>query len=99
MERYIRGSRILPIILRCWAAGEDETDAAFSRILTAVPRKWEYDGFEGLILINGEEHSDFADSVSKLYVSTAEIQFSVDVAKTAVPVPTITETVLDGESF
>jgi hypothetical protein len=97
MERYVRGSRIIPILLRCWAGGEDETDEIFSKILPAIPRKWEYDGFEGLVLINGEEHSDFADSVTKLYLSVVEIQFSIDVARAAVPVPTIKEMVLDQE--
>jgi hypothetical protein len=94
-ERYIRGSRIVPILLRCWAGGEDEADEIFSRLLPAIPRRWDYDGFEGLVLINGEEHSDFADTVSNLYMSMAEIQFSIDVAKPAVPVPTFTETVLE----
>jgi hypothetical protein len=98
-ERYVRGNRIVPVLLRCWAATEDDTDAVFSRILTAIPRQWSNDGFEGLILINGEEHSDYADNVNKMYMSTAEIQFSIDVAKEAVPVPTFTETVSDGESF
>jgi hypothetical protein len=79
-ERYVRGKRILPVLLRCWAEGEDAADALFSRILPAIPRKWEYDGFEGLIVIENEEHSDFVDSVNKLYLSVAEIEFSVPVA-------------------
>jgi hypothetical protein len=95
-ERYVRGARSVPILLRCWAKGEEDADAAFSKILPAIPRKWDYDGFEGLIVINGEEHSDFVDNVNKLYASVAEIQFTVDVAKEAVPVPTIKETELDG---
>jgi hypothetical protein len=89
-ERYVRGKRILPILLRCWAEGEDETDALFSRILPAVPRRWEYDGFEGLIVIETEEHSDFDDNVNKLYLSVAEIQFSVPVALEEEIVPTFT---------
>ena len=87
-ERYVRGKRILPLLLRCWAEGEDEADALFSRILPAVPRKWEYDGFEGLIVIETEEHSDFVDNVNKLYLSVAEIQFSVPVALEETVVPT-----------
>lgn len=88
-ERYIRGKRILPILLRVWAEGEDETDALFSRILPAVPRRWTYDGMEGLVLIETEEHSDFVDNVNKLYLSVAEIQFSVPVALEETEVPTI----------
>jgi hypothetical protein len=88
-QRYVRGSRIVPILLRCWAEGEEATDKVFSRILPAIPRKWEYDGFEGLILINYEEHSNCTDSMSKLYLSIAEIQLTVDVATEEEEVPTI----------
>jgi hypothetical protein len=88
-QRYVRGNRILPVLLRCWAEGEDAADEMFSRIIPAIPRKWEYDGFEGTILINHEEHSDFVDSVTKLYMSVAEIQFTVPVALDEEIVPTI----------
>jgi hypothetical protein len=88
-QRYVRGKRILPLLLRCWAEGEEKTDELFSRILPAIPRHWTYDGYEGLIVINHEEHSDHADSLNKLYVSLAEIQFAVDVAMAEELVPTI----------
>jgi hypothetical protein len=88
-QRYIRGSRILPVLLGVWDEGEEKVDALFSRILPAVPRHWKYDGFEGLIVVNWEEHSDHADTASKLYLSVAEIQFTVDVALEEEIVPTI----------
>lgn len=88
-QRYVRGSRILPVRLRVWDEGEEKVDGIFSRILPAVPRHWELDGFDGLIVINGEEHSDHADTVSKTYVSEAEIQFTVDVAMEEEIVPTV----------
>lgn len=88
-ERYVRGKRIVPVLMRCFAEGEAAADALFSRILPAIPRKWELDGFEGLIVIETEEHSDFSDNVSKLYLSVAEIQFSVPVALEETAVPTI----------
>jgi hypothetical protein len=94
-QRYIRGNRMVPILLRCWALGEEETDRLFSRILPAIPRKWRYDEFEGLVLIEGEEHSDYTDRASKLYVSVADIRFMVDVALEAEEVPTITETAIE----
>jgi hypothetical protein len=87
-ERFVRGKRILPILLRVWGEGEDKTDELFSRILPAIPRKWNHDGFEGLIVINSEEHSDYVDSVNKLYLSVAEIQFSIQVATEEKDVPT-----------
>ena len=77
LQRYVRGNRKLPVLLRVWAAGEEAADALFSRLLPAVPRKWEYNGFEGLVLIESGEHSDCADSVSNLYLPEAEIEFSV----------------------
>lgn len=98
-ERYVRGRRMLPILLRVWAAGEDETDTIFSRILPAIPRKWELDGFEGLIVIQTEEHSDFVDSVNNLYVSIAEVQFSVPVALEETDVPTIKTSEPDTPEF
>lgn len=88
-QRYVRGSRTVPILLRVWAEGEDKTDRIFSRLLPAIPRKWEYDGFEGLIVIETEEHSDFVDSVNNLYLSIAEVRFSVSVAMEETEVPTI----------
>jgi hypothetical protein len=66
-----------------------QADALFSRILPAIPRKREYDGFEGLIVIENEEHSDFVDSVSKLCLSVAEIEFSVPAAPEETDVPTV----------
>jgi hypothetical protein len=88
-ERYVRGKRILPVLLRCLAEGEDATDALFSRILPGIPRKWEYDGFEGSIVINGEEHTDATDNLNSLYLSIAEIEFSIQVAREEEEVPTI----------
>ena len=88
LQRYVRGSRKLPVLLRVWAKDEEAADALFSRLLPAVPRKWELDGFEGLVVIEGEEHSDYVDNVSALYLSVAEIQFSVPVALEEEIVPT-----------
>jgi hypothetical protein len=87
VQRYIRGSRILPILARVWAEGEDEADEVFSRILPAIPRKWQYDGFDGLIVINAEEHSDHTGNTAKQYVSVAEVQFTVQVALDEETVP------------
>ena len=87
-QRYVRGNRTLPVLLRLWAEGEDAADELFSRILPAVPRRWEYDNFEGTILISAEEHSDFEDTVNKLYLSVVEIQFTVPVALDEEIVPT-----------
>jgi hypothetical protein len=86
-QRYIRGSRILPILVRVWAEGEEEADEVFSRILPAIPRKWEHDGFDGLIVINAEEHSDHTGNTAKQYVSIAEVQFTVQVAMDEETVP------------
>lgn len=87
-QRYVRGKRALPILLRVWAEGEEAADELFSRILPAIPRRWEYDNFEGAVLIVAEEHSDFVDTVTQLYQSVAEIQFTVPVALEEEIVPT-----------
>jgi hypothetical protein len=88
VQRYVRGSRILPILVRVWAEGEEAADEVFSRIIPAIPRKWEYDGFEGLIVINAEDHSDHTGNTAKQYVSVAEAQFTVRVALDEETVPT-----------
>jgi hypothetical protein len=74
--------------VRVWAEGEEEADEVFSLILPAIPRKWEYNGFEGLIVINAEEHSDHTGNTAKQYVSVAEAQFTVQVALDEETVPT-----------
>jgi hypothetical protein len=89
-QQYVRGSRILPIQMRVFDEGEEKTDVVVSRIIPAIPRHWELDGFEGLIVINWEEHSDQADTMLKLYLSVVEVQFTVDVALEEELVPTIT---------
>jgi len=97
-ERYVRGNRVLPILVRCWAAGENEADEVFSRIIPAIPSRWEYDDFTGSVEIGAEEHSDYAGNVAKLYLSVAEVRFSAAAAMDAEPVP-VFETVEqeDGE--
>lgn len=88
-EQYIRGSRILPVLLRLWAEGEETVDTFFSRILPAIPSRYQQDGFTGLIRIEREEHSDHAGNVNKLYLSVAVIQFSLPSALEAVECPVI----------
>ncbi|NVP23967.1 hypothetical protein [Treponema phagedenis] len=90
-QRRVRGTRIIPILIGVWAKGENETDEAFSLIVPRIPRKWEYDDFGGRILINSEEHSDFADNVSNLYCSLLEVEFQVEVAADAELVPTFVQ--------
>jgi hypothetical protein len=94
-QRTVRGTRRVPILLRCWNKGEDATDEIFSRIIPAIPRRWDYDGFQGFVLIGAEEHSDHTDSVTNLYLSMAEIQFTVDVALEETIVPTIDTTEIE----
>jgi hypothetical protein len=97
VQRYIRGSRIVPILVRVWAEGEEDADEVFSRILPAIPRKWTYDGFEGLIVINAEEHSDHTGNAAKQYVSVAEVQFTVQVALDEEMVPSFKTTITEPE--
>jgi hypothetical protein len=88
-QRYVRGNRSVPILLYCWGKNEEETDVLFSRILPAIPRQWKYDGFDGLVVIEREEHSDHADSLSSVYASVAEIRFTIFSALEEEAVPTI----------
>ncbi|MDR0710362.1 MAG: hypothetical protein LBF77_09880 [Spirochaetaceae bacterium] len=98
-KRYIRGSRVLPILLRLWAKDEEDADRYFSRIIPAIPRTWEYDNLSGLVLINHEEHSDHTGNVAKRYLSVAEIQFTMAAALEEELVPTFTNIENDPGDF
>lgn len=88
-QRYVRGKRILPVLMRCWAMGEDSADELFSSILPYVPTRWVLDDIEGEVSILSEEHSDHAGNTSELYVSAVEIEFSMEVARVPGDLPTI----------
>jgi hypothetical protein len=98
-KRYVRGNRVLPILVRVWAESEEEADKYFSRILPAIPRTWDYDNFQGLILINHEEHSDHTGNVAKRYLSVAEVQFTMAAAMEEELVPTFANIVSDPGGF
>jgi hypothetical protein len=94
-QRYARGNRNLPILLRCWSASEAEADKAFSRIIPAIPSRWEYDGFTGSIEIGTEEHSDHTGNVAKLYCSIIDVRFSVAAAMEPGEAPYYTDVVVE----
>jgi hypothetical protein len=97
-EKYVRGERVLPILLRCWADGEDEADEIFSSILSIIPSQWECDGFVKHIEIGWEEHSDHVKNLTKLYLSVAEIKFRAVSAMEPSEVPYFNNSELvDGE--
>lgn len=90
-QRYVRGNRVLPVLVRCWAEGEEAADSLFSRIIPAIPSRWEHDDFAGSIEIAAEEHSDHTGNTAKLYLSVAEVRFSIPAAMEPTVVPTIDE--------
>jgi len=98
-QRYVRGNRVLPILIRCWAAGETEADAVFSRIIPAIPSRWVYDGFTGAVEIGTEEHSDHTGNVVKLYCSIVEVSFSVAAAMEPGEQPYFNQVILEGGEF
>jgi hypothetical protein len=85
--RYARGNRQVPILLRCWAANETEADKAFSKIIPAIPSRWDYDNFTGEIEITSEEHSDHASNATGIYCSMVEIMFIAAAAMDADDLP------------
>jgi hypothetical protein len=88
-QRFIRGNRLVPIQIRCWARGEEEADGILSRVMPAIPSHWEYDDLDGRIEIVGEEHSDHAGNMGDLYLSLVAAVFSGAAAMEAVDIPTI----------
>jgi len=98
-QRYVRGNRNLPILVRCWASGEEEADVVFSKIIPAIPSRWDYDNFTGAIEIGTEEHSDHTGNVAKLYCSIVEVRFSAAAAMEPGEMPFYDKTVLEGGEF
>jgi len=95
-ERYVRGERVLPILIRCWAAGEDDADEIFSHVLPAIPSQWEHDGFVKHIEIGWEEHSDHVKNVTKTYLSVVEVRFRAAAALEPGVVPYYEKTEMEG---
>ena len=91
-ERYVRGHRNLPILIRIWADGEDKADELTSSIIPEIPSQWEYDGFECHVRIDEEEHSDHTSSLNKPYLSVIAVIFTGTAARKAKEVPVIKQT-------
>jgi hypothetical protein len=94
-ERYVRGHRRLPILIRCWADGEDNADALSSSIIPEIPSQWEYDGFGNHVQIETEEHSDHTGNLNSPYVSVIVATFIATAARKPDAVPFYEEVVLD----
>ena len=94
-ERYVRGNRVLPVVLRCWDTSEDATDVLFSRIIPAIPSRWEYDNFVGDVEIGSEEHSDHAGHAAGVFLSVVEVRFSAPAALEEGLIPTIDQITLE----
>jgi hypothetical protein len=98
-ERYVRGHRNVPILIRCWAEGEDQADELASGIIPAIPSQWEYDGFSCHVKIGAEEHSDHTGSLGKPYVSVVEAIFTAAAARKPVAVPVIEKAEPEGGEY
>jgi len=94
-ERYVRGHRNLPILIRCWADGEDNADELSSKIIPEIPSQWEYDGFGNHVRIEAEEHSDHTSSMNKPYVSVIVATFTATAARKPEAVPFFDKTGMD----
>ena len=88
-ERYVRGLRELPILIRCWEDGEDKADELSSSIIPEIPSQWEYDGFGNHVRIGAEEHSDHTGSLNKPYASVIEVIFIGTAARKPKDAPVI----------
>ena len=98
-QRYVRGNRNIPILLRCWSTSEAEADIVFSRIIPAIPSRWVYDNFVGSIEIGTEEHSDHTGNIAKQYCSVVDVRFSVAAAMEPGKVPYFEEVELEGGEY
>ena len=99
MERYVRGTRSLPVLIRCWESGEDGADALVGAVIPEVPSRWECDGFAGEVRIGTEEHSDHAGNLTKGYVSVVEVTFTAPAARKPHEVPVIKRSESEGGEY
>lgn len=95
-QRYIRGTRTLPIVIRVWAESEDEADEILSEIIVQMPRFWNCDGLQGRVDILNEEHSDYSTRLLGKYLSALEISFSVEVGKEKEQIQTFNSVLTEG---
>jgi hypothetical protein len=98
-ERYVRGHRNVPILIRCWAEGEDKADEMASGIIPEIPSQWEYDGFSCHVKIGAEEHSDHTGNLGKPYVSVIETIFTAAAARKPAAAPVIEKAEPEGGEY
>jgi hypothetical protein len=98
-ERYVRGLRKLPILIRCWEDGEDKASALVSSIIPEIPSQWEYNGFGNHVQIGAEEHSDHTGNLNKPYASVIEVIFTGTAARQPKEVPVIEKAEPEGGEF
>jgi hypothetical protein len=98
-ERYVRGMRNLPILIRCWDQSEDKADEMSSNIIPEIPSQWEYDGFGSHVAIKSEEHSDHANSLNNLYCTVIETVFEGISARKPKEAPVIKTTKPEGGEY
>ena len=98
-ERYVRGNRKLPILIRCWADGENKADELSSSIIPEIPSQWEYDDFQSYVQIGAEEHSDHTGSLNKPYVSVIAVIFTGIAARKPKDAPVIERGEPEGGEF
>ena len=98
-ERYVRGHRKLPILIRCWEEGEDKADELVSNIIPELPSQWECNGFSSHVEIGVEEHSDHTGNLNKPYVSVIEVLFISIAARKPKDVPVIETVVSEGDDI
>jgi hypothetical protein len=98
-ERYVRGRRNVPILIRCWAEGEDQADEISSTLIPELPGQWEYDGFSCPVAIGAEEHSDHTGNLGKPYVSVIEVIFTGTAARKPAALPVITKIEFEGGEY
>jgi hypothetical protein len=98
-QRYSRGNRNIPILLCCWSSSEAEADKAFSRIIPAIPSRWNYDGFTGSVEIGTEEHSDHSGNMGTRYCSVVDVNFSIAAAMGPGEMPYFEKVELEGVEY
>lgn len=89
MERFIRGTRTVPIEVRLWAESEAAGGRLAHHVIRHIPTRWDYDGLGGEIEVADESHTDNVANITDEYAISILVRFSVPVAADAESINTV----------
>jgi hypothetical protein len=91
-EQTTRGSRKIPVEIRCFAKNEAETDEMLEEILRYLPRTWSIGRRNGTIDIMTEQNTDWSTNFTDSSMQSVFVLFTMEIAQNPVELPVIQQT-------